>query len=197
MRRIQHWVLAGVLWGTFLSPGLACMCGGDTDDMKNYNLEDFEVIFLGELSSATYFPSININTTVSFPAEVDSFTILKVWKGNIHRSQELAIYQFGLGCTNPLTDKVRKSRFIVAAYRQKSDMTAEIGAFLQANLCSPIIYEKDSIAFQDATRFLDSIFVVVSTEAPEEHVPKSNTWIHWIFVFSIIVIITAWIRKMR
>lgn len=183
------------LFFTLLNSGSACMCGGDTN-LKNYNLDGYEAIFLGELRGAKHFPNIPINQHAGFPAEVDTFYIIKVWKGDIKPGQEIRVYQFGIGCTNALTDKRDNARFIIAATRKTEQQEGFEGMekFLLTSLCDPIISEKeDSLEFRLAVQLLDSRYSKV--EIKRNHGGKR--WLFSVAIFSILLIVAAVLRKLR
>jgi hypothetical protein len=166
MHIFQKWLFVPALFLGLLNPVLACMCTGDTN-IKNYNLHAYEAIFLGELRGAKHFQKIPINERISFPAEVDTFYILKVWKGNIKQGQMVNIYQFGIGCDNSLMDSDSKSRVIIGATRktQKQEGMEGMERFLIAGLCDPIIRMKeDSLDFYHALQVLDNQFNQVKVE---------------------------------
>ena len=193
--KLKDWILTLILFIGVLNKGLACMCGGDTN-IKNYKLEIYDVIFLGELMNAKHHSEIKINETAVFPAEVDSFKIVKVWKGDIEVGQEIAVYQFGIGCTNSLLAKDEGSRFVIAADRntQVIDGLEGIDKFLQTDLCSPIIHEGwDNLNFKEATRFLDSKFKKVDRQESK----RSRPCIGLIIIFALALIIIGMIRKKR
>lgn len=179
------------LFFALLNSAAACMCTGDTD-IKNYHLDVYEAIFLGELRGAKHFQKIPINERTSFPAEVDTFYILKVWKGTIRQGQMVNIYQFGIGCDNSLTDSDSRARVIIAATRktQKQEGMEGIERFLIADLCHPIIREKeDSLDFYHALQFLDEKFNPVKTE--EKAAPDYRIFYALSFFILLIIIVLA------
>jgi len=115
-----------------------------------------DIIFLGELSSAVYHENIKINDENSFPAEVDSFFVIKVWKGPIKENQKVAIHQFGIGCTYTMTDYVPGTKMIIGAHKKPdSGDLIGIGRFWTTSLCGMVFPKFNRLPYWEGIEFLD------------------------------------------
>lgn len=134
---------------------MACMCAGDTA-IENHTLSDYDAIFTGKLISAKHFDEIAINDSIAFPAEIDSFEIIKVWKGEVSKKEKIAIFQFGIGCTNSLKHHQVGDEVIIGAFYSRDTNFQGFEHFLQTSLCALIIPASYSNDYNKAIQFLNN-----------------------------------------